>query len=74
MITTAPYEGRKDCESEYRAAGYFSKTVEYAEQQGASATIAWLKSIRIANLLEQMREIVSEKIMPWKNLRHSQSQ
>lgn len=57
MITTAPYEGRKDCESEYRAAGYFSKTVEYAEQQGASATIAWLKSIRIANLLEQMREI-----------------
>ncbi len=31
--------------------------LEYAELHGVSATIAWLKSIRIANLLTQMREI-----------------
>ena len=63
------YDNRKEPTSSNGQFGYYGIPMECAKQNGASAIIAWLKSIRIAKLLEEMRTIDFRKESAMEELR-----
>ncbi len=57
IIKVNQYESRLITASEQEQQGTYRVTLECVEQSGLSATVAWLKSIRLSKLLEQMQAI-----------------
>lgn len=68
IIKVNQYEGRMTAASEQNNQGTCSVTIECAEQSGLSAAVSWLKTIRLAKLLEQMQTIDFRKENAMKEL------